>query len=103
MTRAALLIAVLLAGCAVSTDSFRGRGRGDWVKDEPFTASDLDRDRNHCRSLSYEIQDDRVDGSYAGAADAGMYSMMRARQALEPCLRSLGWKRRSEQMGLKDR
>ena len=93
MVRIAAL-ALLLAGCAISTDSFKGHGEsGDWVRDAPFTKADFDHDRIACRADTWDAQ------THPDVETGDVYSMlpmMRARQGMAQCLHERGWRRATE-------
>lgn len=91
-----IVLAAVLCGCAISTDSFRDKGSGDWVKEGPFTESDLDRDRTQCRADTYDVEHDRLQESHPHTTEPIYFPVMRSRQALDQCLRERGWRRQSE-------
>ena len=93
MTRLVVL-ALAVCSCAFSTDSFRDKGSGGWVKDEPFTTSELDRDIAECRADSYQAEVTRDEN--AGVGEPVYFPMMRSRQSGGHCLRERGWHRESE-------
>jgi hypothetical protein len=80
----------------VSTDTFRDRGKGAWVKKEPFTQDEFRHDRNQCRAAAWGSLQQADDGSYASELDRTLLASPRARQVADRCLRRLGWRRAAE-------
>jgi len=94
MIRLGALVTVVLAGCAISTDSFKGHGAsGEWVKDSSFTKQDFEHDLIACRADTYRVAEDQA---VEAREQYAYFAMMRARQGMAQCLHERGWRRVTE-------